>query len=332
MRAIIRDVEYVLPERDLTNEALTGMFPDWPVEKIARMTGIRHRRISGPDEFTSDLAVRAAEKLFSKGGVGANDIDALMLCTMTPDYQFPATACLVQTRLGLPKTCNAFDLSMGCTGYIYGLGLAKGLIETGQVRNLLFITSDTLTKILRPDDKGTRTIFGDGAAATWLTGVPGDADFIGPFDYGTSGSIKTMAAVAGGMRGSARRLAGIPWATEDYAFMDGPEVLNFTIDVVPGAVTRALDRAGLRLEDIDLFVFHQANKYMMEYLRQKMGIPKERFSVQIDFSGNTVSSTIPIALTAEREAGRLKDGMRLLLVGFGVGHSWATTVVRWSTT
>lgn len=329
-KAVIRDVQYALPDTDLSNESLKDLFPEWPVEKIARKTGVHHRRIVRPDEFTSDLAAAAAEKLFATGRVSKADIDFVILCTMTPDYQLPATACLLQTRLGLPSHCAAFDLNMGCTGYIYGLSLAKGLVETGQARNVLFITAETITKLVRADDKSSRTIFGDSAAATWINGTNGEQDFVGPFDYSTHGSAENMVAIGGGMRGMAKRVAGVPLSDDDMIFMNGREVYNFTLEVVPASIARCLEKAGLRADDIDLFVFHQSNGYMLESLRQKLGIPPDRFSVRMDFCGNTVSSSIPIALAEERAAGRLKDGMRLLLAGFGVGYSLGSVLVRWS--
>ncbi len=330
VRALIRDVEYYLPEGTLSDAALKQMFPDWPIEKMAAMTGVENRHISGPDEFASDLAVKAAEKLFANGRVKPGDIDFVILCTMCPDYQFPATACLVQKRLGIPTTCGAFDFNMGCSGYIYGLGLAKALIETGQAANVLFIASEVLTKILRKDDKSVQTIFGDGAAATWIGATVADEDFIGPFDYGTDGSIETMGALAGGARGVAKWIGNQPWSPEYAAYMNGTKVFNFALGAVPLTIRRALDKAGLDANDIDLFVFHQANRFMMEHLRKRMNIPAENFSVQMAFCGNTVSPTIPIALTEERKAGKLRDGMRLLLCGFGVGHSWGSVVVKWS--
>ncbi len=323
-------MEYYLPEGVLSDEGLKQMFPDWPIRKIAAMTGVQNRHISGPDEFASDLAVKAAEKLFANGRVKPGDIDFVILCTMSPDYQFPATACLVQKRLGIPTSCGAFDLNLGCSGYVYGIGLAKALIESGQATNVLFIASEVVSKILRKDDKSVQTIFGDGAAATWIGAVAADEDFIGPFDYGTDGCTETLRAVAGGARGVAKWIAGTPWSDEFAGYMNGIKVYNFAMDTVPVTIQRALDKAGLKIADIDLFVFHQANKYLLENLRQRLDIPKEKFSMQISFCGNTISPTIPIALVEERKAGKLRDGMRLLFCGFGVGHSWGTVVVKWA--
>lgn len=330
VRAVIRDIATHLPDFDYSNEVIKAEQPGWAIEKVARITGIRSRHIAGPDEFASDLAVKAAEKLFAAGRVGPADIDYVILCTMSPDLQLPATACIVQNRLGIPTTAGAFDLNLGCSGYIYGIGVAKGLIETGQARNVLFLTTEVVSKILHKDDKAGRPIFGDGASATWIGATEAEGAFIGPFDYGTSGNTSVMVAVGGGARGVKKWIAGEPFTEAECVHMDGPEVFNFTLDVVPGTIQRTLERAGLVLADIDLVVFHQANRYMMEHLRQKLDVPPERFSIQIGFCGNTISSTIPIALAAEREAGRLRDGMTLLLSGFGVGYSWGTAIIRWA--
>lgn len=329
-RAVVRDIAYHLPDYDYSDEVIKAERPDWSIEKVSRLTGIKHRRIAAPDEFASDLAVKAAEKLFASGRLAAGDVDFVILCTMSPDYQLPATACIVQNRLGIPTTSGAFDLNLGCSGYVYGLGVARGLIETGQARNILFLTTEVVSKILHKDDKSGRPIFGDGASATWIGATEAEGEFIGPFDYGTSGNIETMGAVGGGARGVRKWMAGEPFTAAESVRMNGPDVFNFTLDVVPGTIQRALGKAGLTLDGVDLFVFHQANRYMMEHLRQKLEVPSEKFSYQLSFCGNTISSTIPIALVAEREAGRLRDGMTLLISGFGVGYSWGTAILRWS--
>jgi 3-oxoacyl-[acyl-carrier-protein] synthase-3 len=331
VRAALRDVAFHLPEDDLSNEVLQQKFPEWTVEKIAAKTGIRHRHIARSDQFASDLAVAAAQKLFANGRVAAADIDFVLLCTQSADYNLPTTACIVQDRLGIAQTAGALDINLGCSGYIYGLGLAKALVETGQARNVLFVTADTYSKFLRNDDKSVRTIFGDAASATWIAATESDTEFIGPFDYGTNGAgAPNLIAAGSGVRGFAKRTAAAPVEDADFLFMNGPAIFNFTLDIVPVTVSRVLQKAKLSATDIDLFVFHQANQFMMEHLRAKLDIPPERFSVRLDFCGNTVSSTIPIALAAEREAGRLRDGMKLMLVGFGVGYSWGSTILRWS--
>ena len=335
MSARIAAVEYHLPESVLTNDALAAEFPEWTVEKIAAKTGISHRHISGPDEFSSDLATAAGRALFERHGIDPASIEYLIVCTQSPDYFLPSTSCLVQEQLGLPHTAGATDITLGCSGYIYALGLAKGLIESGQVSNVLVITADTYTKFINPADKSVRTIFGDGAAATLVTD-DGDADAIAAITYGTDGSGgKSLIVPNGGLRAGSRlqpksdpSARGLEANGYDL-YMDGPDIFNFTLKVVPESVDTILAKANLGLDDIDLFVFHQANAFMLEHLRKKLGVPTEKFFVALEESGNTVSSTIPIALAEAERQGALTKGMRVMLLGFGVGLSWGGLVVRW---
>ena len=334
MNAHIRQIEYALPARVLGNDDIAAQFPDWSVAKISAKTGISERHIAARDEFSSDLAFAACRKLFDTGTCAPADFDFLILCTQSPDYFLPSTACLLQSRLNLPQQCGAFDFNLGCSGFVYGLGLAKGLIETGQARNVLLVTAETYSKFLRDDDKTVRTIFGDAATATWVAGreapagAPAD---LGPFVYGTDGTgADNLIVKRGGLRSGA--LDAGPGAQEPAApllYMNGPEIFNFTLRVVPACVKQLLERSGLSLEAVDFFVMHQANRYMLEHLRDKLGIPPAKFMVFMENTGNTVSSTIPIALHEALKSGLLKRGQVLVLVGFGVGYSWGGAVVRW---
>ena len=334
--AAIRAIEYHLPERILDNVALAAQFTDWPVEKIQSKTGIAQRRIAAPGECASDLAAQAAEKLLARMPEMRARIDFVLLCTQSPDYFLPTTACILQHRLGLATTCGAMDFNLGCSGFVYGLSLAKGLIETGQAENVLLLTAETYSRYLNPGDKAVRTVFGDAAAATFVCATEAPGPAIGPFVFGTDGSGAQNLIVKTG----AARCPTIPDApvvedtsgnsrTENNLFMNGPEIFAFTIKAVPVAVQALLAKAGLMQDGIDLWVFHQANQYMLEHLRKKIGIPADRFAVAMANCGNTVSSSIPIALRELQALGRLTDGLRLGLVGFGVGYSWAATLVRW---
>lgn len=251
-----------------------------------------------------------------------------MFCTQSPDYFLPTTACLIQQRLGIPTACGALDYNLGCSGFVAGLGLAKGLVETGQAKKVLLLTADTYSKHMDPSDRSVRTIFGDAGAATLveLSETEGESP-IGPIVYGTDGSgARNLIVRSGAMRepkGSGEVGA------HDRLFMDGAEVFNFTIQVVPNCVQGLLERAGRKPEDIDLYVFHQANAYMLEHLRKRIQIPQEKFYVSMSDCGNTVSSTIPIALKRACLDGRLASGNQVMLVGFGVGYSWAAALVRW---
>lgn len=335
MGARIAAVDYYLPNAVLTNEDLSNEFPEWSVEKISAKTGIDRRHIAGPDEFSSDLAIAAGRRLLERDGIDPQSIDYLIVCTQSPDYYLPSTACIVQDALGLRTSAGATDITLGCSGYIYGLGLAKGLIESGQASRVLVITADTYTKFVNPADKSVRTIFGDGAAATLVTD-DGDSKSITAITYGTDGAgAKSLIVPNGGLRHGATiqpKADAIARELETSGYdlyMDGPDIFNFTLRVVPGTVEEILSKAGAQLDDIDLFVFHQANAFMLEHLRKKLGVPEEKFYVSLSESGNTVSSTIPIALADAERTGALKPGMRVMLLGFGVGLSWGGLVAQW---
>lgn len=323
LKAAVSAIEYYLPAATLDNDSLAALSDRWTAEKIHGKTGIRQRHVAAAEEYASDLAVHAAEKLFTVHAIDRLSIDALLLCTQSPDYLLPTTACLVQDRLGLRQEIAALDFNLGCSGYVYGLGLAKGLLETGQAQRVLLITSETYSKFIHEPDLNVRTLFGDAAAAT-LCEVSGDEVSIGPFVYGTDGQGASNLIVEGSaLRGTAQ-------AQPMRLHMNGPEIFSFTLDAVPTVITQLLQRAQVDLEQIDFFVFHQANKYMLDHLRDKIGILPERFCFAMENYGNTVSSTIPIALADLRDSGRLDAGAQLMLVGFGVGYSWGATLLRWT--
>lgn len=201
MNAVISAIEYYLPERVLSTAQLAGEFPEWSIEKIELKTGIRERRVAGENECASDLAFFACRKLFDSGACRPEQIDYILLCTQSPDYFLPTTACLLQERLGIPTTAGALDFNLGCSGYIYGLGLANGLIQTRQAANILLITAETYSKFIHPKDRSVRTIFGDAAAVTLLQSIEGDFPSLGPFVYGTDGmGAKNLIVKTGGMR------------------------------------------------------------------------------------------------------------------------------------
>ncbi|HYE24126.1 MAG TPA: ketoacyl-ACP synthase III [Clostridia bacterium] len=337
MHAKIAAIEYHLPSNRLTNEDLSAIYGAWSPEKIESKTGIVERRISDADECSSDLAEIACRKLFSSGACKPEDIDFLLLCTQSPDFFLPTTACILQNRLGLPLTAGALDFNLGCSGFVYGLGLAKGLIETGQAKRVLLVTAETYSKFIHPGDRSVRSIFGDGAAATLVVAGDGSEPSIGPFIYGTDGSgARNLIVPVGGMR--KKKVTGDTRTVDEFGnertaenlYMNGAEVFTFTLRAVPEAVRQLLDRSRKTLDEFDLVVFHQANHYMLEHLRKRLEIPTERFYVALRKYGNTVSATIPIALKDAMDHGVLTSGMTVMLVGFGVGYSWAATVVNWA--
>lgn len=330
MEVFIKDLAYALPEKTVTNEELVKEFPEWSVAKIADKVGVSERRIADLNETASDLAILAAEKLFAKGTVKREDIDFVLFCTQSPDYKLPSSACIIQDRLGLGTQCGAFDFNLGCSGYEYGLAVAKGLIVAGISSNVLLLTGETYNHYLHPHDKGNRTIFGDGASATVIS-TEGFAA-IGEFSLGTDGSGAEYLIVKSGGARFPERFNDLTYdeggnpISSDHLNMNGQEIFAFTLTKVPKMMKDVLLKNGLQKEDIDLFVFHQANKYMLEHLRKKLKIEEEKFFDNLAFVGNTVSSTIPIALYDAREQGKLKGNV--LLAGFGVGLSWGATVIR----
>ncbi len=329
----IAAIAYHLPVATLDNDALAQMFPDWPAQKITDKTGIVRRHIAASDETAGDLAFHAASALFETHDIDRQTIDFIILCTQAPDYLLPTTACLLQSRLALPTSCGALDVNLGCSGYVYGLALAKGLIEAGIRRQVLLLTADTYSKLINPRDRSVRTLFGDGASATLVAAADGPAA-LGPFVLGTDGAgAANLMVPAGGMRMPHSAASAVEKEdaagnvrSQDQLFMDGAEIMQFTLSSVPRVMRELLDEAGKTLDDIDHVILHQANQFMLEALRKKMKIPAEKFIIELDTVGNTVSSTIPIAIARARASGRIRSGDTALLLGFGVGYSWAGTL------
>ena len=331
MHAKIQAIEYYLPKNTLANEELETLYEGWSAKKIEKKTGIRVRHIAGSDETASELGYQAARKLFTSGIVAPDQIDFLLFCTESPDYPLPPCACVLQDRLNIPCTAGALDYNLGCSGFVYGLGLAEGMIASGQAKNVVLITSETYSKYIHPLDKSVRTIFGDGASATFLTASKEPQ--LGPFVYGTDGSGFANLIVGSGGTHSEKQKNALDLdgktAFPDNLYMNGPEIFNFTIQAVPAAIEQLLEKAKIDLGKIDYFVFHQANKYMVEHLRQKIGIDKDKLFIDILETGNTVSSSVPIALKKAATNGCIKEGDLVLVIGYGVGYSWATTLIRW---
>lgn len=328
--AYIKAISYYLPEQIVTNEDLVNEFPEWTVEKIASKIGVSERHISAEGETAGDMAIKAAERLFEENNIDRNIIDFVLLCTQSSDYFLPSTACIIQNKLGLHTSCGALDFNLGCSGYEYGLALAKGLVAGGIAQNILLLTAETYNKYIHNRDKGNRTIFGDGASAS-LISTEGFAE-IGEFVYGTDGSGADGLIVKTGASRNREKLNDLSFDdndnphSSDNLFMDGKAIFDFTVKAVPQMINDVLEKNGLSKEEVDLYVFHQANKYMINYLRKFIRIEKEKFFEYLDKVGNTVSSTIPIALCEARNEGRLHGN--ILLAGFGVGFSWGGCVIK----
>ena len=331
MKTYIKALAYTLPENEITNEQLVKEFPEWSVDKIADKVGINTRFVASENETSSDLAIKAAEKLFLENpNINKEDIDFVLFCTQSPDYFLPTSACIIQNKLGLLTTCGALDFNLGCSGYIYGLSLAKGLILGGIANNVLLLTGETYSKYLHTKDKGNRTIFGDAGSAT-LISTEGFAE-IENFSLGTDGKgAENLIVKTGGLRCKSP-MNDLTFdekanpTSSDYLYMNGSEIFNFTIEAVPELVKNTLLKNKLTNDEIEGFVFHQANKFMLNFLRKKLKISEEKFHYYMSEVGNTVSSTIPIVLYEKLKNGELHGN--ILLGGFGVGYSWGGCVIN----
>lgn len=331
----IKAMASYFPATILTNEELAGIYPGWSSEKIFTKTGIRERRIAADDETASDMAIRAAENLFEKEQISRDNIDFIIFCTQASDYILPTSACLIQHALGIPKRAGAVDINLGCSGFVYALALANGLIASKSAKNVLVLTADTYSKFIHPMDKSVRTLFGDAATATLVVAAKHGGKSIGPFEFGTDGSgAKDLIVETGGSR--VARSAETAVEVEDSSgnirsrdnlYMDGSAVMGFTLREVPRVVSALLERTGLTRDDIDLFILHQANRFMLDALRKKLAVPEEKLPIRMELVGNTVSSTIPLVLAELFDNGELQN-KRIMLVGFGVGLSWAASLIN----
>ncbi len=329
-KAFIKYVAYCLPEKVVTNEAIVNDFPEWSVEKITEKVGVNQRHVAAEDETATDLAEKAAIKLIEENNIDKDIIDFVILCTQSPDYFLPTSACLLQTRLGLRQDIGAFDFNLGCSGYVYGLSIAKGLIAGGIAENVLLLTAETYNKYLHPKDKGNRTIFGDAASAT-LVSVDGEAEVL-DFALGTNGKGANNLIVKSGASRMPENQNDLTFdkngnpVSSDYLFMNGAQIFAFTQRNVPKVINEVLEKNNLAKEDIDMFVLHQANRYMLDFLRNKMDIPEYKFYIFMENVGNTVSNSIPLCLVEARKENRLKGNV--LLCGFGVGYSWGAVILK----
>ena len=332
--AFINAIDYVLPKRKITNTELTKLHPQWKMEQVVLRSGVENRYWADSDETALDLGEQACQKLFERTNLPKEKINAILFCTQSPDYVMPPNACLLQHRLNLPFSIAALDYSLACSGFVYGLYLANALVQSGAAENVLLVTSETYSKWIHPDDRGPATLFGDGAAATLIS--IGDLG-IGSFALSTDGGRSACFMVpAGGARlprspetshldidknGNVR--------TTDNLHMNGAAVLDFVKKEIPALVRDLLAREKLTLEDLDLIVFHQASQVSLDFLHKILKVPKNKQFSYIADVGNTVSASIPIALREAELQGRLKPGMRIMLVGFGVGLSWGGCIVTW---
>jgi 3-oxoacyl-[acyl-carrier-protein] synthase-3 len=338
MKAYIKAITSYLPEKVVTNEDIDKRNPDWNIHELAKVTGVLERRVAAPNDLASDYAYSVAEKLFNESGISRDEIDFVLLNTYSPDYISPATACILQDKLGIPTHAGAIDFNVGCTGFVYGLSIANGLVVSGACKNVLFITSDVTTKYLHPGDKSTWTLFGDGASACIVSENKGyESSGISSFVMGTDGKgYKNIIVKNGGARFPIRDLVA-PDSTDNYGNivndncirMNCSGVFLFSIKTGPKMVNQLLEKEGLQAKDIDRAVFHQASKYILQTIAKKTGFNDNQYRLDLETLGNTVSSSIPIAIYNDIAEGRIKRGDTVLIASFGVGFSWAGAILKW---
>lgn len=333
MNAFIKAISYHLPENFITNKDLCALFPNLDEADIYKKTGIKKRHITTEGIVGSDLAFFAGEKLFKEHAIDRAEIDFLIFCTEGLDYKGPATACTLQHRLKLSTRCGAIDLPLGCTGFTYCLSVAKVLIESGQATNVLVLTSDIPSTVIHPEDADLRIIFGDAGAATLVAKSDHGNNNIGNFSFGTDGSGAENLIVK---RSGTRNAPDMEWLKEHEKVggmkygrmeMNALEIFSFALRVVPPMVEDILVKNNLEQNEIDLFIFHQANGFLLSVLRRKLKIEEEKFFLYMEEVGNTVSATIPIALYEAIKAGKAKKGNKILLASFGIGYSWSGTII-----
>ncbi len=321
MKVSIKAIEFYLPSKIENGNDLKRDNADWRIDDIENKTGIFNRHIAEPEQTATDMAVVASEQLF-KSGVRKEDIDFLILVTQSPDYLLPSSACILQDRLRLRESTIAFDINLGCSGFIYGLAVGSSLIETGLAKKGLLVCADTYTKYIDKHDRTCRPIFSDGASTTLL--ASSDQQAMGSFELGTDGSgFNNIILPSSGTRecdkGSRKK---------DF-FMDGAKVFMFTMAMVPKCLNSIIKKSDKTLDDIYMFFFHQASKTVMDSIIRRLKLPKEKVFINYDKIGNTVSASIPIALKNASDEKRLQKGAQIMLVGFGVGCSWGGCILKW---
>jgi len=297
-----------VPEKVVTNHDLEKIM-DTSDEWIRTRTGIAERRIADDTIDTSYMAVEASKKALEDAGISGEDIDLILVATVTPDRAFPAVACVIQEAIGA-KHAAAMDLSAACAGFMYGMITAQQFIQTGTYKNVLVVGSDKLSKIVDWNDRNTAVLFGDGAGAV-VMGAVSEGKGVLSFELGADGS------------------GGKHLYQDEYVMMNGREVFKFAVRQLGDSCLRVLDKAGLTKEDVDFLVPHQANIRIMESARERLNLPQEKMSMTIEKFGNTSASSIPIAMVEELQNGRIQDGDLIILVGFGGGLTWGAVALRW---
>jgi 3-oxoacyl-[acyl-carrier-protein] synthase III len=333
MRLEIIDVAYALPAKVESNDDLSRQYPEWNLKSVESKSGVRARHIAGPRETALDLAKEACDRLLKRRDLAT--VDAILFCTQTPDYVMPSNAFLLHEYLGLTERVMAFDYNLACSGYVFGLAIAEGLVATGSAHQVLLVNADTYSKLIHPRDRSARVLFGDGAAVTLLGSSNSDLGVLG-FEFASAGrESKRFWVQAGGFRmpksditkreivdrsGNVR--------TSEHIEMDGMGVWAFINSCVPGQITRLLVRLGLEKDDINKYLFHQASLMTLESIRRSLQLPPEKVYINLEMVGNTVSASLPIAFRDAIDSGWLGPGETVVLAGFGVGLSSAACAIK----
>jgi 3-oxoacyl-[acyl-carrier-protein] synthase-3 len=335
MGLIIKDIAYYLPEKIVTNADIKKEHTDWDIQKVGEKSGVLQRHIAGKDETAFDLASKAIEKLFLQSSLSINDIQGIIFCTQSPDYIMPSNAFLVHKKFGFGTNVWAFDYNLACSGYVYGLTIARGMLETNMAQNILLITADTYSKYINPNDRSTSVLFGDGAAVSLLCLEEGKG--IIDIALASAGNeFESFYIPSGGCKIPKNKdtkeiltdFSGNQRTLEDIQ-MNGFAVWKFISKTVPEQITTLLKRNSLSIDDIDMFGFHQASKLTLDSLIKALKIESRKVYMNLDRVGNTVSASIPIALKDAEINGYLKKGDLLLLSGFGVGLSWGSLIMKY---
>jgi 3-oxoacyl-[acyl-carrier-protein] synthase-3 len=332
----IADIAVGLPVQVVTNEQLCDQNSGWDMAKIAGRSGVMSRHVAGENETALDLATVACRQLLSRNPMLLTAVDGLVMCTESEDHPLPPDGCILHGQLGLRQDCFVTDINLACSGFVYGLAVCRGLIVTGMCHDVLLVTGDTYSKMINPRDRSARVLFGDGAAATWLAADAGPGSVIDILCATDGTQYDKFIVPAGGARTPRSPETAVEqeddsgnWRCPEDIHMDGMAILTFATSKVPQQVRQLLSRNQLVVGDVDLFVFHQASGLVLDSLGRLLRIPPEKVFRNLEHLGNTVSSSIPMALSDAQSSGAIRPGSRVLISGFGVGLSWASALVQY---
>lgn len=337
MKASITAMHYCLPSKRLTNDELETRFDPKALKSIVKMSGIRERRVTEAGQTALDLGYVAAERMLRERGVPPESLDLIIFVSQTPDYQIPASACVLHERLKCASTCAAFDIGLGCSAFPYALSVVNGMIISGQARRALLVNADALTQVIHPGDRGLVPLHGDGAVATLVEATGDPVSGLSGFLLGTEGSgYRHLMIPASGARQprsaeSKREIRDNSGSvrTDEHLAMNGPAIFHFSVYKVPEIIRAALAKFQLNVNDLDLLLMHQANKTMLDLIYRAVGVPEEKRFFFMENVGNTSGASTPMVLAEAIRQGRVKPGGRTLIVSFGVGLSWGAALLRW---